>query len=30
MTRIDLFGNRVCMAMCCFGASYILAWHLLF
>lgn len=29
MTRLDLFGDRICMVACCMGVVYILASHLL-
>lgn len=30
MTRLDLFGDRCCMAACLAGVAYIIAWHMMF
>jgi len=30
MTRLDVYCDRLCMAACFVGVSYILVWHILF
>lgn len=29
MTRVDLVGDRFCVALCWMGVAYILYWHLI-